>query len=121
VDWCPHASFNGHDDEVWDKVGQAVGSLQSLKSLCLSSRHGYDDEEDCTDEDDEDEDSPIPKWEMLARILRRVQQNVTIILDGGDLRTIQEVQAFARAIRGHPSITALHDHGMFPYESSDTF
>lgn len=24
-------SFNDHDDEVWDKVGQAIGSLQALE------------------------------------------------------------------------------------------
>jgi hypothetical protein len=30
---CLHASFNGQDDEVWDKVGQALGNLQALEWL----------------------------------------------------------------------------------------
>jgi hypothetical protein len=55
-------SVDGQDDEKWDKVGQAIGNLQSLEMLRISSRHDY------------------PDWEILARILRHVRQNVTLLL-----------------------------------------
>jgi hypothetical protein len=37
---CPH-ELNGYDDDVWDKVGQAIGNRR------------------------EDQDSPTPDWERL--------------------------------------------------------
>jgi hypothetical protein len=33
----PDASFNGQGDDVWDKVGQIVGNLQSLETLHIST------------------------------------------------------------------------------------
>jgi hypothetical protein len=109
---CPHASFNGYDD-VWDKVGQAVGNFQSLMCIQMCSNDEYDS--------DEDEDSPILDWDMLARILRHIRQSVKVAINDFHLRTIEEVQPFARAIRGNPTITSFVDRGMFPYESLDTF
>jgi hypothetical protein len=47
-------------------------------------------------------------------------QNVTLVIDDERLRSVEEVQPFARAISGHPSITSLQDNGRFPYESFDT-
>jgi hypothetical protein len=113
-----NASLNGHDD-VWDKVGQAVGNLQALNALQICS-HDYDDDSDDEDDEDEDEDSPIIDWEIVARILRHVRQSVTIGIENERLRTIEEVQPFARAICGHPTITGFDDSGMFPYESLET-
>jgi hypothetical protein len=108
----PYA-FNGHVDEVWDKLGQAVGNLQALKRLCISTR-------DRTNGHDEDEAVPIPDWERLARILSLVRQNVSVNLYGFDVWAVGDVQALARAIRGHPTITSFVDsRGMFPYESLD--
>ncbi len=110
----PYA-FNGQDDDVWDKVGQAVGNLQALDALCIAN-HDYRDE-------DNDEVVPpvrIPNWEILERILRHVRQRVKVAIDDDRLRTMEEVQPFARAIHGHPFITSLQDHGRFPYESLDT-
>jgi hypothetical protein len=50
-----------------------------------------------------------------------VRQSITVVINDKRLRTIEELQPFARAIRGHPTITSLHDHGMFPYESLGIF
>jgi hypothetical protein len=116
-----HASlFNGHDDDVLNKVGQAVGNLQALKALHICS-HNYDDEVD-SDEDDEDEDADSPSidWEIIARILRHVRQNVTVTIKYGRLRLIEGMQPFVRAICGHPTITGFEDNGMFPHESLET-
>jgi hypothetical protein len=115
----PHA-FNGCNYDDWDKVGQALGNMQALERLRISSRHDYDDDEDFSEDEDEDEDPPIPDWEILARILRHVRQSVNVIFNGKGIRTVEEVQPFARAIRGHPTITSIQDRGMFPYESLDT-
>jgi hypothetical protein len=89
--------------------------------LSIYSR-GDLDEGDYFDADNDEVVPPvrIPGWEILARILRHVRQSVTLVIYDKRLRTIEEVQPFARAIRGHPSITGLHDRGRFPYESLDT-
>jgi hypothetical protein len=116
-------SVDGRNNAVWDKVGQAIGNLQALERLHISIRDDYHDGSDYSDEDDdEDENSLIPDWEIVARILRHVRQSVKIIINNVDLvRTIEELQAFARAIRGHPSVTSFYDSGRFPFESSDSF
>jgi hypothetical protein len=113
-----NASFDGYGDDVWEKVGQAIGNLQALETLHISN-HDYDDELDSDEDDDEDEDSPID-WELVARILRHVRQSVAVDIENERLRTIEEVQPFARAIYGHPTITGFRDTGMFPYESLGT-
>jgi hypothetical protein len=109
-----------HDDNVCDKLGEAVGNLQGLKRLVISTRstrfgiNGHH------------EDGiglPIRAWEKLARILSRVQQNVSIELyDNSDVWAAGDVRAFARVIRGHPMITHF-DSGKtlpVPHESLDT-
>jgi hypothetical protein len=103
----PYA-FNGHDDDICDKGGQAVGNLQALKTLCIP----YHDNEVLP---------PPVRWEILARILRHMRQSVSVVIDDDDdERSTEEVQPFARAIRGHPTITSFCDYGRFPYESLDT-
>jgi hypothetical protein len=116
VDLSPYL-FDGQDDDVCDKVGQAIGKLQALKTLYISTRSRAN-----SDGHDDDRLLPTPFKEILARILRHVRQSVAVIIgeEGSDLWTVGEVQALARAIRGHPSITGLHDLGRFPYESLDT-
>jgi hypothetical protein len=117
----PHA-FNGHDYDGWDKIGQAVGNLQALATLDISSRN-FDGESEYFVEDDDGVVSPVPviDWEILAQILRHVRQNVAVNIDDERRgRTTEEVQPFAQAIRGHPTIISLQDHGMFPYESLET-
>jgi hypothetical protein len=54
---------------------------------------------------------------MQARSLRHVRQSVAVIINDGRIRTIEEVQPFARAIRGHPSITSIRDSCISSYES----
>jgi hypothetical protein len=109
----PHA-FNGHGDDVWDRAGQAVGNLQSLKRLYIDNRDRYGVSFDDEDEDD-DKDLPILDWEILARILRHERQSVTIVICRYKrLRTMEEVQPFALAIRGHSTITCIQDYAMFP-------
>jgi hypothetical protein len=50
-----------------------------------------------------------------------VRQSVAVTSDSDSaLWTVGEVQALARAIRGHPTITSFYDSGRFPYESFDT-
>jgi hypothetical protein len=110
----PHA-FNGGNYDVCDKIGLAIGNLQFLETLFISNhRNSYEDD------DDEVGPVPIPDWEMVARILRHVRQNVKIVIDDERVRSIEEVQPFARAICGHPYITSLQDIGIFPYASLDT-
>jgi hypothetical protein len=117
-------TFNGHDYDDWDKVGEAVGNFQALERLRISSLTVYDSDGDSyySSDDDLDEDVviPIPDWEILARILKHVRNNVTVIFKDERLWTIEEVQPFARAICGHPTITGFDDSGRFPYESLDT-
>jgi hypothetical protein len=109
---CPHA-FNGHDDGFWDKVGQAVGNLQELQTINISSAREYDDGTDVS----------IPDWGELARILSHVWQKVEVKLentDPWDPWAIGEVQALTRALsHGHPTITSFDCCYRFPYESWD--
>jgi hypothetical protein len=125
VHLCPDESFNGHDDDVCEKVGQAIGNLQALETLRIST-HTLDDSHDEIYYDSDGDyvpvvpRGPIPDWEILARILKHVRQNVTIVIDEGRLRTMEEVQPFVRAISGHPTITSFDDCGSFPYEYLDT-
>jgi hypothetical protein len=52
---------------------------------------------------------PIADWEILTRIPRHVcvRQNVRVAIDDERLRTIREVQPFARAMDEHPTITSF--------------
>jgi hypothetical protein len=105
----------GQDDEVWDKVGQTVGNLQALETLHISNRRVHDD-------DDDDQEVPTPDWRELALILSRMRQIFTVDIDDIDNSgywAIGEVQALARAIRGHPTIRRF-DGNCLPYEASDT-
>jgi hypothetical protein len=106
-------SVDGHDYAVWDKVGQAVGNLRSFEWLSIFGENNHEEDDDAVAAP-----VPIPDWEILKRILRHVLQNVSLVIDVR-LRTLEEVQSFARAIGGHPTITGFHDRGMFPYESLD--
>jgi hypothetical protein len=117
----PHA-FNNCDHEAWDKVGQAIGNLQALKTLRIARSENYHDEGASSDEDDDEVVPPVPilDWEILAWILRHVRQNVRVEIDDARLRTIEEVQPLAQAICGHPTITSFQDIGLFPYESLGT-
>jgi hypothetical protein len=90
----PYAYY-GQGDDVWEKVGQAVGNLQSLKSLFITTR-------DRTN-------GATPGWGEgeLTCILSRVRQDVRVELTNTYRWSIGEVKAFARAIHGHPTITSF--------------
>jgi hypothetical protein len=114
--FCTDESFDGHgDDYAWEKVGRAVAKLKSLKSLYISTRDiMYADHDD-------DEGLPSPDWEILARILSHVRQNVSVRLDEEcDLWAVGEAQALARAIHGHPTITSFDSCIYLSYESMDS-
>jgi hypothetical protein len=101
--------FSGHDDEVWDKVGQAVGNLQALEKLHYF--YGGDD----------DEGVPIPDSEILPHILSYVRQRITLeVTTHASTWYAEDSRTFAQAINGHPTITHFEDSsGMSPYESLD--
>jgi hypothetical protein len=109
----PHA-FNGHDhdDEVWEKLAQAIRNLDVLERFRICTRgrprsrtHDYHEEEVA---------APIPNWDRLARIISDTQQNIE--LDNSPWAA-EEVQAFCRVIRGHPAITNFRGSISIPYES----
>jgi hypothetical protein len=111
------SALNGHDDEVYDKVGQAIGNLQTLERIYMYTPKDHDD----------DEVVAIPDWEKnLACILSRVRQRIILIAtlygDEHELGTYsvwraEDIQSFARAIHGHPTIIRFEGDEMFPYES----
>jgi hypothetical protein len=108
----PHA-FKGHDDGFWDKVGQAVGNLQELKTISLSSHHEKDNGFDRVS---------IPDWGELVCILSHVhvRQNVQLQFQEENCWDEREMQALARAIsRGKPAITSFNSHFAFPPQSLD--
>jgi hypothetical protein len=98
-------SGNVQDDEVWDKVGQAIGNLQALESLHIVPNHG--------------EVLPPSDWEILARILSHVRQKIEVNISDVLAWNVEESRLFARAIHGHPTITSFADGLGFPYESLD--
>jgi hypothetical protein len=111
---CSHV-LNGHNDDVWDNVGQAIGNLQALTMLYI------DNSRTCRCRRREDQDSPTPDWERLTRILSRMRQKISLSLApisayfpawGAD-----DCRLFAQAIRGHPTITCFDGCRDFPYES----
>jgi hypothetical protein len=110
VHLCLHASIDGQNDEVWYKLGQAIGNLRSLKMLGFNTRH-YDD----------DQVLPNPDWGEVACILSRVRQKVEIELYCFDRWDVGEAQALARVIRGHPTITSFKGGNSLSYESLDSF
>jgi hypothetical protein len=104
-------SFDGQSDDCWDKVGEAVENLQALKNLHISTRSQY------SDDDDGDDQVPIPDWEIVASILLHVRQKVNLDISEYHRWATEEVQPFARAIRWHPSFDGGRN---FPYEFVDT-
>jgi hypothetical protein len=104
----PHA-FNGHDDAFWEKVGQAVGNLQGLETIFISTER----------ENDDGADALIPNWGRLADLLSHVRQKVKVKLDSNPW-TMGEVQALTRALsHARPSITSFNTCYALSYKSLD--
>jgi hypothetical protein len=95
---------DGQGDEVWDKLGQAIGNLQGLKMLTIGN--GY-------------LDSPILDWEILARILSHVRQRIALNIPTFSPWRVGDARSFARAIHGHPAICSFTGGTKFPHESVD--
>jgi hypothetical protein len=99
-------------DAVWEeKLGMALGNLQSLNKLSLRSNLEWDDY-------GTEEGLETPDWETLARVLRHIRQKITLRQYLWPTRGSEE--AFARAIRGHPTIQRLETGNGFNYHSSGT-
>jgi hypothetical protein len=105
----------GHN-EIWDKVGLAIGNFQALETLYFSNLAG-----NSGDDDDDDHVVQNPDWGETACILGRIRQAFGVYLDdNGKLWSVGEVQALGRAIRGHPTIKKFDGGEGFPFEASDT-
>jgi hypothetical protein len=87
--------------ELWDKVGQGVGNLKSLKSLGITL--------------DNEGDGSEPDWEILARVLRHVSHDINLKFGYGHIRGTEEMRAFARAIQGQPAIAKFVIPGSFRF------
>jgi hypothetical protein len=94
-------------DVDWEeKLGRALGNLQSLKVLKI------DDSADYTPSIFQE----LPDWESVARVLRQVWQKITLSVDIQP-RSGSEEEAFARAIRGHPTIQRFETRMCFHFDS----
>jgi hypothetical protein len=91
------------DEHTWERIGEAFGNLQSLKTIYI-----------CDDANAEN----YKDWERLASILRHVRQSVKIRIDAPYRWFTREMQLFLQAIHGHPTITGFEvGDSTFPYES----
>jgi hypothetical protein len=113
---CLHALFGGHDNDIWDKLGQAINKLQALEMLRIDPR--ADERKD--GDDDDRLVVPARGWEILARILSHVRKKVRVELDDTNMWVVEEVRALARAIRGHPMIIHFNSGSALPHESMDS-
>jgi hypothetical protein len=106
-----HVPFDSHGDgSVWDKAGQAVGNLQALDKILISTDH------------QDGEGSPTPDWETVARILSHVRQRITLRVDRFLIDSVwhaENINSFARAIHGHPTNTGF-ESDMLLFQASDS-
>jgi hypothetical protein len=74
--------------DLWDKVGEGVGNLQSLGVVRIYLNDSLGE----------------PDWEVLARILPHIKSKIELRIMGGVIEGLDEMQAFSRAIQGNPAI-----------------
>jgi hypothetical protein len=118
-----------HDDDVWDKLGQAIGNLQALDtiSICIpynTSIHdnydNYDEDDDDEDDDDENEEIAIPHWKVVAHILSHVRQSVALVIfENVTAWRAEDARSLAQEIRGHPTMRSFDGGSRFPYVAAD--
>jgi hypothetical protein len=112
------------DYEFWDKVGQILGNLMELQMInihFLPYTESESDEED-DDYDDDSEESPSPDWETLTRSLQYLRHKVKLCLPPGVCITdVEQTQGLARAIHGHPMISAFHFQAVFTFGNLGLF
>jgi hypothetical protein len=106
VDEVRYFGYSGddQDDEIWDKLGQTIGNLQSLKKFSII-RDGRD--------------IPASDFEILARILSHVRQKIEVNILHVGYWDAEQCRLFANVIHGHPTITKFAYDGYFPYVSLD--
>jgi hypothetical protein len=103
-------SGDEQDDEAWEKLGRAIGTLQALETIWV-----------CPNCDDEEHLPISDNWEVLARILSHVRQKVEVKIGRFRPWDAEQSRLFARAIHGHPTITSFVDGDKnFSYESLDS-
>lgn len=91
-------------DENWEeKLGQALGNLQSLEVLRIT----YND-----DDFDAYEMDP-PDRENFSRVVQQIWQRITLHVSMEP--TLGSELAFARAIQGHPAIQRFETRDSFDY------
>jgi hypothetical protein len=107
-----HPLIRRSDADWEEKLGRALGNLQSLKELRIENS-------DYRDDNDEDPPEWISiAWESVARVLRHVWQKITLNVRMWDrMRGSEEAEAFARAIRGHPTIQRFATDNSFHFDS----
>jgi hypothetical protein len=91
--------------ERWDKVGQGLGNLKSLRVIDIGLTFNNLGE---------------PDWEILARILPHIQSKITLQISGGRIERTEEMRAFATAMQGHPAITQFESIPGFSFENTAT-
>jgi hypothetical protein len=100
-------SGDEQDDEVGNKLGQAIGNLQALETICV-----------CPNCDNDEDLFTSDNWEVLARILSHVRQKIEVRIGRFRPWDAEQSRLFARAIHGHPTITSFVDGDKnFSYES----
>jgi hypothetical protein len=99
------------DPEWEEKLGRALGNLQSLKELRIEPIEenwgvfGVDP----------------PDWKTVARVLQHVRQKITLSVRftymGEHGEGFESEEGFARAIRGHPTIQRFETDASFHVDS----
>jgi hypothetical protein len=96
--------------DFWDKVGQVVGNLMELRMLSI---HFVDDD------DDDNYPARRPDWEILSRILRKLRHKILLSsATGEDNAVVEDIQALARTIYGHPLISAFSSEMEFSFANA---
>jgi hypothetical protein len=90
--------------ELREKVGQIVGNLMELKLISINFiPYSIDDT------DDGGNDVRRLDWETVSRILPHVRRKVAFSSEDYDAE-VGDIQGLARAIHGHPMISAFDCH-----------
>jgi hypothetical protein len=97
-------------DANWEeKLGRALGNLQSLDELRIQYVDGR-----VENHGEEPRD-----WGTVARVLLHVRQKITLSVKIWPIGGSEEAEAFARAIRGHPTIQKFETGYIFQFHSFD--
>jgi hypothetical protein len=97
---------------IWDKIAEGIGNLQALCEITIGdSRFG----------DAEEEQAPVPDWEILACILRRLRRKIQLCMHDNDalLWNTEALPVFAGAIHGQAMITGFSTGDGFPFHCLD--